>query len=112
LTASDCERYMRAHAGHELRPLRWLLHRDKPGTAGFTMSQSLASTTTADSLIQFVAVSGDAGRSNRIFGQFSLRLSLRRSSSMVWQHLECAIIKAGLDGGKTSPVHWGCCLGQ
>jgi hypothetical protein len=26
--------------------------------------------------------------------------------------LECAIIKAGLDGGKTSPVHWGCCLGQ
>ena len=29
---------------------------------------------------------------------------------MVWQRLECAIIKAGLDGGKTSPVHWGCCL--
>jgi hypothetical protein len=97
-----------AHAGHELRPLRWLLHRDKPGTPGFTMSRSLASTTTADSLIQFVAVSGDAGRSNRTFGQFSLR----RSSSMVWQRLECAIIKAGLDGGKTSPVHWGCCLGQ
>ena len=81
---------------------------DKPGTPGFTMSQSLASTTTADSLIQIVAVSGDAGRSNRTFGQFSLR----RSSSMVWQRLECAIIKAGLDGGKTSPVHWGCCLGQ
>ena len=27
-----------AHAGHELRPLRWLLHRDKPGTPGFTTS--------------------------------------------------------------------------
>jgi hypothetical protein len=29
-----------AHAGHELRPLRWLLHRDKPGTPGFTMSSA------------------------------------------------------------------------
>jgi len=35
-----------AHAVHELRPLRWSLHRDKPG---FTISQSPASTTTADS---------------------------------------------------------------
>jgi hypothetical protein len=31
---------------------------------------------------------------------------------MVWQRLECAIIKAGLDGDETSPVHWGCCLGH
>ena len=38
-----------AHAVHELRPLRWSLHRDKPGTRGFTISQSPASTTTADS---------------------------------------------------------------
>jgi hypothetical protein len=96
-----------AHAWHDLRPLRWLLHRATPGAPGFAISQRPASTTTADSLIQFVAVSGHAGRSKRIFGQFSLR----RSSSMVWQRLGCAIIKAGLDGGKTSPVHWGCCLG-
>ena len=59
-------------------------------------------------LIQFVAAFGDAGCSKRIFAQFSLR----RLSSMVWQRLECAIIKAGLGGDITSPEHWGCCLGH
>ena len=38
-----------AHAGHELRPFRWLLHSDKPGMRGFPISQSPASAPTADS---------------------------------------------------------------
>ena len=37
-----------ARAGHELRPLRWSLHRAKPGIPGFTISQRPASPTTAD----------------------------------------------------------------
>ncbi len=53
-------------------------------------------------------VSGGAGRNKRFFAQFSLR----RSSSMVWQRLECAVIKARLGGDKPPPVHWGCCLGH
>ena len=35
-----------------------------------------------------------------------------RSSSMVWLHLECAIIKAGLGGDITLPEYWGCGLGH
>jgi hypothetical protein len=54
-------------------------------------------------LIQFVASSGDAGCSKRIFARFSLR----RLSDRGYPHIACAIIKAGLGGDITSPEHWG-----
>jgi hypothetical protein len=44
----------------------------------------------------------------RVFAHFSLR----RLSDRGYVHIACAIIKAGLGGDKTSPVHWGCCLGH
>jgi hypothetical protein len=59
-------------------------------------------------LIQFVASSGDAGCSKRIFARFSVP----RLSDSGYPRMARAIIKAGLDGKKTSLVHWGGCLGH
>jgi hypothetical protein len=59
-------------------------------------------------LIQFVASSGDAGCSKRIFARFSVP----RLSDSGYPRMARAIIKAGLDGEKTEFVHWGGCLGH
>jgi hypothetical protein len=61
-----------AHAGRGLRPLRLLLHRDKPGTRGFAMSSEPGVYHHGGLTDTICRCFGGAGRSKRIFGQFSL----------------------------------------